>query len=274
MNLALPALVVFLVLLPGFIARSRIKRVERLSLDYSPFGQVVTEAILWAGSLHLFWVWLSEFGPKAFKPEVALKLLGADANAQAKALEAVAQNANWITAYFGSLLLVSYLAPTIVRSLITHYKLDRSDSSLSKLFRFSGAPWYYFLSGADFEKDKTPDMIAVSAIVNISGNAYLYTGVLEDYFVDQEGNLDRLILQEVMRRPIENDKSEETVDKGLDRFYRVDGDYFVLRYSEAITLNIEYIKFTEEMESGSGQTQLNAEVSRQSPPAEQDATPA
>lgn len=118
---------VFLVLLPGFIARSRIKRVERLSLDYSPFGQVVTEAILWAGSLHFFWVWLSEFGPKEFKPEVALKPLGADPNAQAKALEAVALNASWITAYFGSLLLVPHLAPTIVRSSTTHYKFDRSD---------------------------------------------------------------------------------------------------------------------------------------------------
>jgi hypothetical protein len=34
MNLALPALVVFVLLLPGFLARSRFKRIERSSLDF------------------------------------------------------------------------------------------------------------------------------------------------------------------------------------------------------------------------------------------------
>ena len=55
MNFALPALVVFALLLPGFIARSQIKVVERQSLDYSPFGQVVTEAVVWAAALHTVW---------------------------------------------------------------------------------------------------------------------------------------------------------------------------------------------------------------------------
>lgn len=56
MNIALPALVVFACLLPGFIVRNRLKRVESTSLDYSPFGRVVTEAIFWAGVLHLIWI--------------------------------------------------------------------------------------------------------------------------------------------------------------------------------------------------------------------------
>lgn len=48
MNVALPALIVFLLLLPGFIFRTNLKRSERTSLDYSPFGHVVAEAVLWA----------------------------------------------------------------------------------------------------------------------------------------------------------------------------------------------------------------------------------
>ena len=31
-----------------------------------------------------------------------------------------------------------------------------------------------------------------------------------------------------------------------NRFYPVDGDYFVLRYSEAITLNVVYLKFSDQ----------------------------
>ena len=73
MNIALPAVVVFVLLLPGFIARSRLKRIERLSVDYSPFGQVATEAVVWAGGLHVLWVllmgWLT---PYAFRPEIVV----------------------------------------------------------------------------------------------------------------------------------------------------------------------------------------------------------
>jgi len=53
MNVALPALIVFFLLLPGFIFRTNLKRAERTSLDFSPFGQVVAEGILWASVQHV-----------------------------------------------------------------------------------------------------------------------------------------------------------------------------------------------------------------------------
>jgi len=59
MNVALPALIVFFLLLPGFIFRTNLKRAERTSLDFSPFGQVVAEGILWASVLHFFWLSVS-----------------------------------------------------------------------------------------------------------------------------------------------------------------------------------------------------------------------
>lgn len=46
MNVALPAIVIFFVLLPGFIIRTRLKRAERTSLDFSPFSEVVAEAVV------------------------------------------------------------------------------------------------------------------------------------------------------------------------------------------------------------------------------------
>ena len=59
MNVALAALIVFFLLLPGFIFRSNLKRAERTSLDFSPFGQVVAEGMLWATVLHFSWIGLS-----------------------------------------------------------------------------------------------------------------------------------------------------------------------------------------------------------------------
>lgn len=70
-------------------------------------------------------------------------------------------------------------------------------------------------------------------------------GILEEFFVDADGGLDRLILRDVMRRPIESDKKADEVDGGASRFYLVEGDYFVLRYDETITLNVQYLKISE-----------------------------
>lgn len=76
MNVALPALVVFLLLLPGFVLRTRLKRAERTSLDYSPFGQVVAEAVLWALVAHVIWLAASDFlFGRVLEPKVLLSLL-------------------------------------------------------------------------------------------------------------------------------------------------------------------------------------------------------
>ncbi|HEU4622951.1 MAG TPA: hypothetical protein VFS42_12080 [Burkholderiaceae bacterium] len=247
MNIALPALVVFFLLLPGFVVRTRIKRVERLSLDYSPFGQVVTEAVVWACGLHLLWVTLLHLASSvSWRPDVVLKLFSTDSNAQAQAINTVAAQANLICLYFGSLLAFAYIGPWALRWLIERYRLDRSESKFSRLFRFSGAPWYYLLSGADFAENERPDLILISAVVSIAGEIFLYTGVLDDYFLNQDGDLDRLILTQVMRRPLSEDRKPEVQGRDLERFYRIDGDCFVLRYNEITTLNVEYLKLRED----------------------------
>ncbi|HWX00264.1 hypothetical protein [Collimonas sp.] len=245
MNVALPALIVFLLLLPGFIARSRFKRAERISLDYSPFGQIVTEAMLWNCVFHPLWLlaaaWL--FG-HTLQPLLLLELLSSDAASQAKAIQGIALQFSWICAYFLSLYAGAWIVPNGFRLMITHYRLDRANAGwYVPWLRFNQAPWYYLLTGADFDEEQRPDLISVSAIVNVAGQAVLFTGILDNFFVDANGSLDRLILEKVMRRPLSADKPDgASIAEELERFYVVEGDYFVLRYSEAITLNIEYIR--------------------------------
>lgn len=247
MNIALPALVVFILLLPGFIARSRIKRAERLSLDYSPFGQIVTEAVVWSVALHLLWIVVTRLlAGRIVHPETLLRLFSADAQAQTQALHTVAAQAGSVTLYFTSLLVFAHLGPWLVRRVIERFRLDRFDSVLSPLLRFSGAPWYYLFSGADFPEDEVPDFVSVSAVVDVAGEPYLYMGLLDDYFMNHDGELDRLVLRQVMRRPMSKDKGPDHVYGDFSRFYPIDGDCFVLRYAECTTLNIEYIKLNPE----------------------------
>jgi hypothetical protein len=248
MNVAFPALITFLVLLPGFVFRSRLKLAERTSLDYSPFGHIVTEGVLWAVVAHTLWLTLAYcvLG-RSVDATLLLKLLVSEPQGQAAATAAVGRDFGWVSGYFVTLLLAVFATARIARILVTKYRLDRESGRFNAIFRFHQAPWYYLLTGADFEIDKVPDFIVVSSIVNVAGKAYLYTGILEEFFVDAEGKLDRIVLQEVMRRPIASDKTAAEADRqeAASRFYPIDGDYFVLRYSEAITLNVEYVKLIE-----------------------------
>lgn len=244
MNVALPALIVFFVLLPGFLFRSRLKRAERLSLDYSPFGQVVTEAVLWAAVLHAVWLtgtWITAH--RTVRSDVLLKFVSSDNAMHREAIEALTADMPRVVWYFATLLMFAFVVPTLSRMAITHWRLDRQAARFSSLLRFHAAPWYYLLTGADFAASDKPDLIAVAAIVNAAGRPMLYYGIVDDFYFDPDGRLDRVVLERVMRRPLDSDKvALDGTDRLTDRFYPIDGDYFVLRYAEAITFNVEYIK--------------------------------
>lgn len=253
MNVALPTLILFVVLLPGFIFRSGLKRAERISIDFSPFGRVVAEAVLWAILLHLAWLAFSHLATtREFNSIVLMNLLSSSPASQADAAKRVGIEFGPIATYFTSLLFASYIVPIGLRAAISKYRLDRDGAPFSAIFRFHDAPWYYLLTGADFSEDETPDLISVSAIVEVAKEAVLYVGYLDDFHFDSEGQLDRLILQKVMRRPISKDKSagQSSGEQDKERFYPIDGDNFVLRYSEAITLNFQYVKLTAARPSG------------------------
>lgn len=242
MNVALPALIIFFVLLPGFIFRIRFKRVERTSLDFSPFGRIAAGAVISAAVAHLAWLTLSclLFGQR-FEPLVLMQLLSSAPASQIEAAAAVANDFDWIAAYFVTLLFASFAVPMLLRWAITKYRLDRASSPLRPMLRFHEAPWYYLLTGADFEEDEAPDFVIVAAIIEVGKEAMLYTGVLDNFYFDSEGQLDRLVLQGVARRSLARDKSAADEAQEADRFYQVDGDSFVLRYSEMITLNVQYV---------------------------------
>lgn len=80
----------------------------------------------------------------------------------------------------------------------------------------------------------------ISAVVSVGGTAHLYVGYLEKWHVDRDGKLDRLVISKTMRRAFSSDKPAEGEADAMGRFYRVDGDFFVLRYDQISTLNVSY----------------------------------
>ncbi|MDR6521631.1 hypothetical protein J2789_004318 [Variovorax paradoxus] len=268
MNVALPALIVFVLVLPGFVFRDRFKRSEKTALDYAPFGRVVAEAVMWATLLHVIWLFLAWLmRDQVLRIDLLLGLLSSSTADQAKAIAFIQARSDWFAEYFLTLLPASFLVPTGLRWLITKYRLDREGHSFASWARFDDAPWYYMLSGADFAKTELPDLIIVSAIVDIAGTPYLYRGQVAEFFCASDGQLDRLILENVSRRTLDKDKTTpRTTSQATEtdaeseaaiadsaaleqRFYPIDGDYFVLRMSEAVTLNVQYVKLVKLDES-------------------------
>lgn len=100
------------------------------------------------------------------------------------------------------------------------------------------------MTAAELPEEEKPDLIIAAAIVEVGKDAFLYSGVVEHYYLNDDGQLDRLVLSGTSRRPIAADKESPEQAKE-ERFYTIDGNFFVLRYSEAITLNIQYVKFED-----------------------------
>lgn len=246
MNLALPAILIFVVVLPGFLFRSRLKLAEQTSLDYSPFGRVVIEACLWAIVLHTVWLAGSSILFDAtLATEAVLGLLSSSPPLQATAVDEVRGSAGRVAAYFASLYAFAFVIPTVTREAISHWRLDRAGARFSRVFRFHDAPWYYLLTSADFEPGDEPDHIVLAAVLDVATSPILYVGILVDFFFDPQGQLDRLVLANVVRRPLSRDRpidDDAIADDETSRFYAVEGDYFVIRYAEVITLNVHYVK--------------------------------
>lgn len=247
MNIALPAIIIFSLVLPGFIVRTNIRRASKTSLDFSPFGKMVATSLMWAGTLHIVWIFLTRIltGNK-FDPAILLGLLSSEKSLQASSIQQISAQSGEISFYFITLYIACPLFPKAVRFFVDKYSLDGLHSRFSRIFRFDDADWFYLFSGVDFKKDDKPDFISISAVVEVGKESYIYKGALDDYFTDSDGELTRIVLSGASRRKLNDDRPSSGEQPPEDqRFYAINGDYFVLKYEEISSLNVHYIKIQE-----------------------------
>ncbi|MCS4510932.1 hypothetical protein [Xylophilus ampelinus] len=121
MNVALPALIVFLILLPGFVFRAGLKRSERVTFDYSPFGQVVAEAVLRACVLRMVRLLVAFLANESLALKILMLLLSSDPAGQSGAIAAVGRRQSAVVVYFASRLAASFALPTWLRRCVTRY---------------------------------------------------------------------------------------------------------------------------------------------------------
>lgn len=246
MEIALPAIIIFLLVSPGFIFRAQFKRAERETFDYSPFGIVVGQAFLWTLVLHGLWLTITWWVfNSALDIKTLMQLLSPTSQQEnASSFDAVSEDVARITSYFVSLYVFCWFVPLALRKQIVKYRLDREDFPLSWLLRMD-APWYYLLQGANLTKK--PAVVFISVLVDVSGKAILYYGILVSYTVDRHtGELNRIVLSGVFRWELEGFDQAKTPEDKMKISESIDGNCLVISYDETITLNIKYLhEFTD-----------------------------
>jgi hypothetical protein len=221
--------------------------------------------IVFAILLHALWLTLSK--ALGFDPDVpsALMLLtgnfGDKSNHLDLALSSVADHELSVGGYFVSLYACAAIAGAVGHRLVRKLRLDHH----TRIFRFDNY-WYYMLTGevlAFFENEhesRTVDGVYLSAVINQGVNSYLYRGIVYDFTYDRDGGLDTIVVTDAHRRSLAADRdddsgaNEDVSDSSQlkspdERYYEIHGDFFVLRYSEVRTLNLDYFSVTLETET-------------------------
>jgi hypothetical protein len=246
-NFALPAITLLLLLLPGILAvQGFLGRIGRKTSD--PVGQA---GLTWAGLvalliapvIHLLLTGvLRAFDAPPPDLHAIMVLLSGRFDDQGefqRAINAVIGSSGQITAYFLLASLLGLIFGSITQRLVRRMQLDRTFPA----FRFA-SDWHYLFEGEIRSDLPRPDFVVVAATVEHAGTAYLYVGVLRHYAVDRQGELARLHMNSVVRRPIGEDRmpgQEQHIPDQSGRFYPITGDELVIVFRDVRTLNVRYM---------------------------------
>jgi hypothetical protein len=267
MNLALPALIIFALLLPGIIYRYTYARGPWSWANPTSLRTISDElaySVILAVGLHSVWVSLSRALGYYVDFAALIAFLsgnfGKDSSLLLPSIAAFAAHQASVATYFLSIYAGSATLGILSHAVVRLTGLDLRTRSL----RFENQ-WYYLLTGEvlgfanGIPFDQLPSGVYVSAIIDQGKESILYWGIVEDFSFDAEGELDRLILSLAHRRPLHSDRESTDPTRTMpidsripnrpdedERYYEIRGDYLVIRYADVRTINLEYFWVEEE----------------------------
>ncbi|MBL4671389.1 MAG: hypothetical protein JKX81_03945 [Arenicella sp.] len=244
-GLALSAVFLFLLLTPGLLATHRYYTQASYSRSTTPtlsFGveSILAAALLVSLPLHVLWLtaihYLNlyglEIGHVDFK-EVFDILLGNKFDKNAN-LYFPFRNALFLKflSYISSQLLLIWLAvPVFMKLLDRNFEYSKKGALASK-----GATWYkvftYIEEVGEYGVDELPNFILIDLTLELGGETYIYSGVLDDYQLTDQGDLHRIILLNASRSQIKGNGILDPVD--------LPGEYLVLNCDNVQTIVVDY----------------------------------
>lgn len=264
MGIAFPALLILLLALPGIIFRYFYRRgFWNTPVDFTTVPEEIVVGSIIAAPIHAVWIPLVSFlfGDTVDFESIFLFVTGQIAAKQeilARSSSFIASSPSVILRYFLGIYLfalaLGYLAHFVVRRL--HLDLQ------FPFFSFDN-DWYYLFKGEKFAQQLSGQAIPsrseidavlrdiagayVTVVVEQAEQAYIYRGIVDDFFFDRQGNLDRFVLLQAHRRVLGADRDTEVPEAPIpegdhSRYYPILGNFLVVQYKHVKTLNIEYFK--------------------------------
>lgn len=263
MQLAVSSILIFLIILPGIIFRYFYLKGNWKSPVFYLYNLTyeITYGITIALAIHII-IYLSlKLTTWNYDFNIIIPVLFGNLNDDHLSLISsnFSKNFYCILIYFividGFSAIAGYISHLIVRKLKVDIKFS--------LFRFNNE-WYYHFSGESQLIDYFSDMrfceklkvgikkieevlsttyVFVAIVVNHGCGTYLYRGILQDYYYNKEGQLERIVLQQALRRALVNDRNIDCCEsdpENDDRFYHIKGDFLIINYSDIVTMNVDY----------------------------------
>lgn len=154
--------------------------------------------------------------------------------------------------YILALLMLGTILGKITRWIVIRFNLDFYINFLKV-----SNQWEYLFSGRTitYETGQKVDFIQLDVVVSMEHGNVIYSGLLNEYYLDRGKKLDKLYLESVYRRALNNDKPEqknyqyktkkefenEYRNQFDERYTKVNGYFLVVTSNEIKNLNISYI---------------------------------
>lgn len=218
MNIAFGTLLIIVLLSPGFVCRYAFLKGPYSRKNFKPsFSDEIFWSVIPAVFIQL--IAFSILKLAGFYPsfqDLYLLIVGAQKEIDFALLN---DGIPPFLLYCFIILLASYGIGAFARWAVIKYNLDLKYN----IFKVNNE-WYYLFSGK--LTNEAVDFIKLDILVNSDNGTTLYSGILEDYFLNKEGGIDRLYLIKVYR----NVK------------YEMPGDYFIVFGREILNMNLTYFR--------------------------------
>lgn len=261
MSIALGALILFLILLPGIVLRIAYLNgpFSKRNIQSSIVDELILSlipALILQGGGFLFSEHCLNFDVNL---EVIYQLIiGSSVKDYRPDFSLIEQSISRLIFYNIVLATLAIILGKIARYVVNLLRLDIRFPSL----RFYNE-WYYLFSGRikDFptqegSSEGIADFPFLNVVVEYKEATYIYRGLLLHYILSKDG-LDRIYMSNVYRRRLDKDDCPDPKPETLDqdnRYYFIPGEFFVLPFSQIKNLNVEYfsIEKIEEDKKGRG----------------------
>ncbi len=238
MAIALSATVIILLLLPGYLFKfGLLLGIEPREKSQYTFAEELAATSFFSVLIHAAAILL--FIPYQIRFDVLFKIISDDSTS----FSSIVSNDTFrvmllgFIAYLLIIYLLVFLSGRLIRWLILKFYLDARLPFLRLFNR-----WYYLFSGRTLRittknRDLAIDLTVIDVLCQFEGSLLLYTGYLLEYVIDPNGNLNRIIISDVIRREFKTDTDNLTTTE-----YEVPGDFMVIDYTQIRNLNISFLQ--------------------------------